>query len=1043
MLRHLLLWISFLLPLSGIAQAPSSAGEVRVPLDAYQQMLDQLRDQPTHAPAPYAIGKSEVIVEVNDEGERTTATVKIKVTVETFDKQWTAVPILPHGAALSSVLVNGKPVQLVHSAEWLAWTTNTMGTAQIELTYGVDATRSESGYVLSVPIPRAATTQLNANFRASGLDVAVVPSANLKTRSIDSATIVNAAIPATSSILISWRSPAKKSHTMSRALYEGSLESHAINWNAEFDVQVFAGESVSVRLMPSSVTLSDVRVDDKAATVMDEGGYFAVLLQGRGNHRVKVSFLVPVVQQQGPPQATLLIPRVPVSRFTLKLPGRKEVTVSPHSNVVAKIDDKATSATVFLPMNDKVTFSWMDEVPEELKAKVRANANLYHLFHAEEGVLHGHAAIVYEITHGETNSMSFLVPADAQINRISAPGGGVSDWTVETQEAKKSKRIRVFLDRAVKGDFTIDVFYEKLFNPKQTENEPIVVPLLEAQDMHRQRGMIALLSGPELTLQPVTETGVSKVGENQLPAVIKNQISMTVAHTFKYSGDGVALAVKSVAPERRQGKFDAQVDTLISLGEVTLKGSAAVQIDVKAGTIMDLTLGLPLNINVLNVAGPSIRSHEVISQAQQQQIKIAFTQEMEGQFRLEVNYEKILGEGKEDLSTPTVSVYEAEVEHGRIAVEALTAAEVKVAVAEQLSTIDVNELPQQLVLKTTNPILLSFKYVHAEPPFRLGLKVTRHNELDVQVAAIESAQYQTLITDDGLAVTTARYQVRNSRRQFLRLNLPVGSNIWSVFVNNQAEKPATATEGAPANNAILVKMINSSQGFPIEVVYASQIAKMNMFGTVSAVLPRPDIIVTQTRWDVFLPGHFRYYDIDSNMSMASPAQAIDERQSDQLAALGKQATHSQQAGQPLRVYVPTQGVHMSFEKLYANQSEGDTWIKLKYSSGAGNQLGVWLSVLGVVMVWVGVFALRRKDVARSAEIATAGVGGGLLCLLVAIAYLQTSATLSAGLMLIGGALYAAQLIWPRIRRFVETKRSQRMASDDLGEHKEPDPRQPG
>ena len=46
--------------------------------------------------------------------------------------------------------------------------------------------------------------------------------------------------------------------------------------------------------------------------------------------------------------------------------------------------------------------------------------------------------------------------------------------------------------------------------------------------------MVALLSGAELTLEPEIEKGLSKVGENQLPAFIRNQISLTVAHTFKY-----------------------------------------------------------------------------------------------------------------------------------------------------------------------------------------------------------------------------------------------------------------------------------------------------------------------------------------------------------------------------------------------------------------------------------------------------------------------------------------------------------------------------
>ena len=101
------------------------------------------------------------------------------------------------------------------------------------------------------------------------------------------------------------------------------------------------------------------------------------------------------------------------------------------------------------------------------------------------------------------------------------------------------------------------------------------------------------------------------VGENQLPAFVRNRLEMTIAHTYKYIDRAAQLMVKAVAPERKQGIFDAQVDTLISIGEVTLKGSATVQIDVKSGSIMALRLRLPPNVNVLGVTGPSLRTHQV------------------------------------------------------------------------------------------------------------------------------------------------------------------------------------------------------------------------------------------------------------------------------------------------------------------------------------------------------------------------------------------------------------------------------------------------
>ena len=112
-------------------------------------------------------------------------------------------------------------------------------------------------------------------------------------------------------------------------------------------------------------------------------------------------------------------------------------------------------------------------------------------------------------------------------------------------------------------------------------------------------------------------------------------------------------------------------------------------------------------------------------------------------------------------------------------------------------------------------------------------------------------------TPDGLAVTTARFSVRNSRKQFLRVLLPEGADLWSATVDGKPEKPAISSNGGPENGnghppEILVKVINSVQGFPVELIYATPMSAMGRLGRVSSSLPRPDMVVTRSRWDLYL-----------------------------------------------------------------------------------------------------------------------------------------------------------------------------------------------
>ncbi|NKB49998.1 MAG: hypothetical protein GKS02_11640 [Alphaproteobacteria bacterium] len=1020
-----LLTLFFALP-SHAQQAPqATGGDVRIPLTDYTALLNLLANDPDRAPAAYAIGKSNVSVQVRDVDERKTAIVNIRVQVETFEDEWVLVPLLPPGTALRGARVDGKPVQLVERPDGLSWSTAKAGTFNVQLAYSVDPQRTETGYVLPLAVPRAAATGLTLTVPETGVDLSVVPSADTRTVAGDGFTRVTASVPATPLIVVSWHTGSQVPFAISRATYSGELREDALVWTGDFEVEIFGGGRITLPVMPNGVTLSDVRVDGAPSTVFEEKGFFATILQGRGRHKVQVAFQVPVVSEDGPPRASLQIPKIPVSRFDLVLPGRKAVTVNsgtgPGVNVVTVEHGDDTSATAFIPVSDRVTFSWSAAVPEDLRGQVRANASLYHAVHAEEGVLHAIGVVAYEITHGKTDLLELELPADAQVNRISAPAGGVSDWVVSERTDDGRQRIDVFLERPVSGEYLLEVSYERLLGGQDVA-EAIAVPLLSARNVHRQRGMVALLSGPELSLEPVEEAGVTRVGENQLPSFVSNLLTMAVAHTFKYIDTGPQLSVNTVAPERKQGRFDAQVDTLVSLGDVTLRGAATVEIDVKSGALQDLRLTLPANINVLAVSGPSLRNYEVVTVAGDpasdgQVIELQFTREMEGQFRIDVAYERIMDREAPETDVPTLSVAAAEVEHGRIAIEALTAVEVRAGTVEQLSSLDINELPQQLVLKTTNPILLAYRYVNAQPPFKLGLKITRHKEIGVQVAAIERADYKSLITRDGLAVTTARLMVRNSRRQFLRLVLPPESQVWSVFVDGKPEKPAYATEnpdlvngsgnGGGDKSAVLIKMINSARGFPVEIVYATPVSEIDGLGTLTSFMPRPDMVVTHSRWDVFLPAGPTYQALDSTLDLLIAGRPVNPRLLQRQALATATDALQSQMGQPLRINVPTQGIQFAFEKLYANQSSEEASFAVRYVSPGASQGGLVASAVGALLVWLGIAALAGSRIRLPRRQAVAALGGGVAALAITIGYLGTSPVLAAALTLVIAMLWGA------------------------------------
>ena len=270
-------------------------GEVRVPLGKYEDLVKRAAGEAGRpAPAPYALGESRVIVTVREEEGRVSAAVHVDLSINILEDQWTLVPVLPSGTAVRSSMVESDRVHFIQSPEGLAWSVSEAGEYEMILDYDIEGYRSEGGATLAVPVPRTAQTKLTATIPGKGIEVTVIPASGVKTVSQGERTVVTGSVPSTSSIQVSWRTAAGVGYAVSRTRYEGELKGSAVSWVAAYTVDLFAGGSVSIPVLPVEVTVSDVKVDGKPATVTMDQGLFHTRLEGKGTRRVEVFFEVPV-----------------------------------------------------------------------------------------------------------------------------------------------------------------------------------------------------------------------------------------------------------------------------------------------------------------------------------------------------------------------------------------------------------------------------------------------------------------------------------------------------------------------------------------------------------------------------------------------------------------------------------------------------------------------------------------------------------------------------------------------------------------------------
>jgi hypothetical protein len=1014
-LWSLLLVCLFVSGHAGAQQEADSAGTVRLPLDVYQNLYGKAnKPEKEEGPPPVQVTLSNagVSVTVVDEPGQP-AQIVTDLTVHVLTGEWVAVRLLPAGTSLSSATLDGKAIALAVLGGDLVWSAKAKGTHRLHLVYTAPVLESALGKAVHIPVPGASAINLEATIPGDGLSVTAVPANGVTVDDADGSTSLRATVPRTTGILLSWQVPGNVKVLITSADYAGTLQDKVVAWHAEVGVKLMTNEPVSLPLVANSVALAGAKVDGKEAVVEEHGDKIAVQVTGKGRHRIQLDFETPVIREGGPTSSGLWMPRPPVSSFRLTLPGKKEVSVSPEAGVDNRKQGDKTVAVIHLPPTDRAVFSWSESIPEVAKEKLRANAEVYHLVRAEEGVLQVQAWVAYQVTRGSTNTVSAELPSTVVVNQVL--GAGVTDWRVT--KTPKGQTLNVYLDRDLKGDYRYQVLYELLIGSKLPEDAPVEIPVLVPGEVHRQRGMLALISGSELSMKPAESGGMTKVGENQLPVWVREGVSQTVAHTYKYVDPEAALSVKLAPPERKQGKFDAVVDTLFSVGDGVMKASASVKISIKSGKMMDLDLTLPKDINLINVTAPSLRDHKVVGEENEaQSLQLMFTQELEGTLRIEIAYERVLGGDQEKVVVPVIHVIGADTEQGRLAVEALTAVEVKTAAdceaikAKRVLPLDVQELPRQLTLRTTNPILLAYKYVHTEPPFQLVLEVKHHEEMKVQVASIDEAVYQTLFTKDGLALTRVIYTVRNRRKQFLKVALPEESTLWSAQLAGQPVKPASGEK----KFEILVPLLKSATPYQVEFVYKTTIPALGFAGWIGGDLPVPDIVETHSLWEVFLPESLTYGRVDTNMTVLEEG-AVRAMQAGEDArdAQGFQkvmdaestsgvAMEGTGGALPLRIHVPQRGVHYRFEKLYANRGKEQTRFSIHYTTTNATASGALAMVLAVLLLaWLAAGRaglVRRPSQGLSAFLGILGIGvivGSVLYLGANLAWAAVAAAVSA------------------------------------------------
>ncbi len=454
-----------------------------------------------------------------------------------------------------------------------------------------------------------------------------------------------------------------------------------------------------------------------------------------------------------------------------------------------------------------------------------------------------------------------------------------------------------------------------------------------------------------------------------------------------------ALPKEAIVSAKLEPKVYAETATYATIGNGVISNTTHITYSILQSEVTSLRVALPEDVSVLEVRGNDLRDWKVSSKDGTQYIDVFLNFGVKGNYQLNFTYERPIGDGSGVLEMPWVRAMNTERENGYYGIAASSNVELAAKSSEKVTAIDIKQLPQVIWAGSDNPILLAFKYL--SQPFAITIEVTRHEELPVLVAAIDSARFKTLRTEDGKVLTKATYQVRNNVKQFLRLDIPVGAKIWSSFVSGKPVKPAMDKERHVLLPLEKSRMMGGGlTQFPVEVVYLNEEKSLGGWGTLKLGLPKADVPVSQMNWEVSLPQDYTYFSFGGDMRQSGYVQSrsnysreasfsqsdmvgqerkkeqsesYDSKQNalplDELSGI-KDGNVMMRGLLPITVDVPQEGRTFNFSKSLVIEGESP-WMSVRYVH-VPYRLGCWLEtfvrLLGFLVVVVLVWKLVRNRI---------------------------------------------------------------------------------
>ena len=324
-------------------------------------------------------------------------------------------------------------------------------------------------------------------------------------------------------------------YLITKAEYSGSMKKKSTNFNAKLYLEIFKKERTAyprIRILPQSVALKEIEIDNVPGVVMNEGGWYVLTTDKIGQHVIDLKFSVESALDKGPDALNLNIPQTAITLFKLSIPLQKvDVDIPQAKHMTTSRIQGATRIDAVLSPTSYINVKMHRKfVVEKKKGPAKIYAETMNLLSIEEDALRVNSRIKLNILQNGISSIKMSIPKGYSVLYVrDGSWQEMRDWT--TKKARDTEILTVPFDSDKEGTVILNIVSEKLFSEEKSEIEFSGFRISKAI---RETGYIGAEKKSTSEAEIVKTDNIDRIDIQELPIELVNMSAKPLIFGLRY-----------------------------------------------------------------------------------------------------------------------------------------------------------------------------------------------------------------------------------------------------------------------------------------------------------------------------------------------------------------------------------------------------------------------------------------------------------------------------------------------------------------------------